>query len=439
MKVVIVGGVAAGPKAASKIIRLNPEADVTIVEKDKFLSYAGCGLPYYISGEVKEQKELMCTPVGVVRDPVFFRKVKNVHVLTETAAKEIDRTGKRLRVQKLTDQQEQWLDYDKLVLATGADPIMPPLPGHDLENIFTLHGVHDAEAIKALLAEDKAWDVVIIGGGLIGIEITEALTHKGCRVTIVEKFPQIFRMLDWEMAKLVALHMETKGVKILTGTEVKAFKGQNKVKEVVTDKSTLPADVVIMSVGVRPQVQLAQAAGLDIGAWKAIKVNAQMQTSDPDIYAAGDCVECLDRITGKACYMPMGSTANKQGRVAANNICGHADAFPGVLGSTICKVFDYAVARTGLTESAAKEMGKEVVSVMAPAPDRAHFMSDAKPLLLKLVVDKENRKLLGAQATGPGDADKRMDVAAMALMSGWTVDQLANADLCYAPRYAPAM
>jgi len=439
MKVVIVGGVAAGPKAASKIIRLMPEADVTIVEKDKYLSYAGCGLPYYVSGEVKEQKELMCTPVGAVRDPVFFQKVKNVHVMTETEAMEIDRKGKRLHIRSLADNQEKWLDYDKLVLATGSTPVMPPLAGHDLENIFTLHGVHDAEAIKSLLAEDKARDVVIIGGGLIGIETTEALTHRGCRVTIVEKFPQIFRMLDWEMAKLVAQHMETKGVKIVTDTEVKAFKGQGEVKEVVTDKGTLPADMVIMAVGVRPQIKLAQAAGLDIGEWKAIKVNAQMQTSDPDIYAAGDCVECIDRLTGKPCYMPMGSTANKHGRVAANNICGHADSFPGVLGSTICKVFDYAVARTGLTESAAKEMGKEVVTVMAPAPDKAHFMSNAKPLLLKLVVDKENRKLLGAQATGPGDADKRMDVMAMALMSGWTVDQLANADLCYAPPYAPAM
>ncbi|MCK5241242.1 FAD-dependent oxidoreductase [bacterium] len=439
MKVIIIGGVAAGPKAAAKIIRLIPDAEVTIIEKDKYLSYAGCGLPYYVSGEVKEQKELMCTSVGVVRDSIFFQKVKNVHVLTETEAVKIDRKEKRVLIKILANKHEKWLDYDKLVLATGAEPIMPPLPGVDLENIFALHGVHDAEGIKTLLADEHAKDMVIVGGGLIGVEITEALVHKGCRVTIVEKMPQIFSMLDWEIAKLVAEHMESHGVKILTNTEVKSFKGEQQVKEVITDKGTLKADLVIMSIGVRPQIKLAKDAGLEIGELKAIKVNEKMQTSDPDIYAAGDCVECVDRVTGKSCYMPMGSTANKHGRVAANNICGHEDKFPGVLGSTVCKVFNFTVGRTGLTESMAGKQGYAVEVVMAPAPDKAHFMSDAKPLLLKLVVDKKNRQLLGAQATGPGDVDKRIDIAAMALVNKMTVDQLANMDLCYAPPYSPAM
>jgi NADPH-dependent 2,4-dienoyl-CoA reductase/sulfur reductase-like enzyme/rhodanese-related sulfurtransferase len=439
MKVVIIGGVAAGPKAASKIIRLMPDADVTIVEKDKYLSYAGCGLPYYVSGEVKEQKELMCTPVGVVRDPVFFQKVKNVHVLTETEAIKIDRKEKRVLIKTLADKQEKWLDYDKLVLATGAEPVVPPFPGKDLENIFTLHGVNDAEGVKTLLADEHAKDVVIVGGGLIGVEVTEALVHKGCRVTIVEKMPQIFGMLDWEMAALVAQHMGTHGVKILTNTEVKSFAGKGKVMEVVTDQGIIPTDMVIIAIGVRPQVQLALAAKLEIGETKAIKVNTKMQTSDPDIYAAGDCVEGIDRVTGKPCYMPMGSTANKHGRVAANNICGHEDEFLGVLGSTVCKVFGYTVGRTGLTEAMAIKAGYDVEIILAPAPDKAHFMSNAKPLLLKLVVDKKNRQLLGAQATGPGDVDKRIDVAAMALVNKMTVDQLANMDLCYAPPYSPAM
>lgn len=439
MKVVIIGGVAAGPKAASKIIRLNPEADVTIIEKDKYLSYAGCGLPYYVSGEVKEQKELMCTPVGVVRDPVFFQKVKNVHVLTETEALEVDRPGKRVRIRRNSDGEESWREYDKLILATGSLPLVPPLPGKELKNVFTLHGVQDADGIKAVLAKEKARDVVIVGGGLIGVEMTEALVKKGCRVTIVEMFPQIFRMLDWEMAQLVAQHLESKGVKILTSTKVEAFTGKDQVKEVVTDQGTLPADMVILSVGVRPQVQLAKAAGLDIGATGAIKVDVYQATSDPDIYAAGDCVECRDLATRKVCYMPMGSTANKQARVAANNICGVRDTFPGVLGSTICKVFDYAVARTGLTEATAREMNYKVVTASAPGPDRAHFMPEAKSLFLKIVVDTKTRRLLGVQATGPGDADKRLDVAVTALTARMTVDQIANLDLCYAPPYSPAM
>ena len=438
MKVVIVGGVAAGPKVASKIIRLMPNAEVTIVEKGELLSYAGCGLPYYISGVVKEQAELMSTPVGVARDPVFFQKVKNVHVSNRTEATKIDRAAKRVRIRNVGGD-ESWLDYDKLVLATGATPVIPRIGGADLGNIFTLHGVHDAEGIKSVLAEEKAHDVVIVGGGLIGVEVTEALAEKGCRVTIVEMLPQVLSMLDWEMARLVAQHMESHGVKVLTDTKVERFEGDGKVASVVADKSSLPADMVILAIGVRPNVKLAQDAGLEIGSTGAIKVDERMQTSDPDIYAAGDCVESIDLVTGRACYIPLGSTANKQGRVAAVNICGGDDTFPGVLGSTVCKVFDHCVARTGLTEAGARQGGYDVTVALAPAPDKAHFMPAAKPLLLKLVVDSKTRRLLGAESVGPGAGDKRIDVAAMAITAGMTVDQLANADLCYAPPYSPAM
>jgi len=438
-KIVIIGGVAAGPKTASKVIRLMPDAEVTVVEKGKLLSYAGCGLPYYVSGVVKEQKELLATPVGVVRDPVFFRKVKNVHVLNETEALEIDRPGKRVRVRALTDGKESWLDYDKLVLATGGTPVVPPIPHVDLEGIFSLHGVHDAEGIRAVLAQGKAKDVVIVGGGLIGVETTEALVEAGCRVTIVEMLPQVLNVLDWHMARLVEKHMESHGVKVLTGSRVLSFQGEGQVSAVVTEQGTLPADMVVLAVGVRPNVTLARSAGLEIGSTGAIKVDDHMRTSDPDVYAAGDCVESVDLVTGRPCFIPLGSTANKQGRVAAMNICGGDDVFPGVLGSTVCKVFDYCVARTGLTETAARQLGYEVTTAMAPGPDRAHYMPDAASLLLKLIVDGKTRRLLGAQAVGPGAGDKRIDVAAMAITAGMTVDQLANADFCYAPPYAPAM
>jgi len=438
-RVVIVGGVAAGPKVASKIMRLRPEADVTIVEKGELLSYAGCGLPYYISGVVKEQKELMCTPVGTVRDPVFFHNVKNFRALNQTEALAVDRPNKRVRVRSVLDGEDTWLEYDKLVLAIGATPVVPPIPGVKLANVFTLHGVHDAEGIRAALAGGKARDVTVVGGGLIGVEATEALAEHGCRVTIVEMLPQILRILDWEMAKLVERHLESHGVRVLTGNRVMSFEGDGQVERVVTENGTFPADLVVLAIGVRPNVELARQAALEIGKTGGIKVNDHMQTSDPDIYAAGDCVEMHDMLTGRPAYVPLGSTANKQGRVAAVNICGGDERFPGVIGSTVCKVFDYCVARTGLTEEAARELGHEVVTALAPAPDKAHFMPTAKPLFLKLVVDAKTRRLLGAQATGPGDGSKRIDVAAMALMAGMTVDQLANADLCYAPPFAPAM
>jgi len=439
LKVVIVGGVAAGPKVASKIIRSRPDTEVTVIERGRFLSYAGCGLPYYVSGMVHSQRELMSTAAGAVRDPIFFQKVKNVHVHNETEAIEIDRENKRILVRNFLTSEDAWLDYDKLVLATGATPVKPPLPGIDLPNVFTLHGVHDAEGIRSMLSEGKARDVVIVGGGLIGVEATEALVESGCRVSVVEMMPQVLGMLDWEMAKLVEKHMEANGVRVLTDTRVTAIEGEEWSTRVTTATGKLSADMVIMAVGVQPSVGLARAAGLEIGETGAIKVDEYMCTSDPDIYAAGDCVECRDMLTGRAIYMPLGSTANKQGRVAAVNICGGREEFRGILGSTICKVFEYCVGRTGLTESSARALGYDAVAVLAPAPDKAHFMPDAQPLMLKLVVDAATRKVLGAQVTGPGDGAKRVDVAAMAITAGMTVDQLANADLCYAPPYSPAM
>jgi NADPH-dependent 2,4-dienoyl-CoA reductase/sulfur reductase-like enzyme/rhodanese-related sulfurtransferase len=444
VKVIIVGGVAAGPKAAAKIIRMKPDMDVTIIEKGLFLSYAGCGLPYYVSGEIKEQKELMETPAGVVRDAAFFLNVKNLKVQNQTEALEIDRQGKRIRVKSLTTGEESWLPYDKLVLATGASPVIPPIPGVDKKNVFTLHGVHDAEGIKRVLAEHKAKDVVIIGGGLIGVEATEALATHGCRVTVVEMLPQILNLLDWEIARLVENYMETNGVKVMTNTRALALESRSGTDGIMThvrtDKGDLPADIVILAIGVRPNTSLAQKAGLAIGEkTRAIQVDGHMCTSDPDIYAAGDCVECMDRLTGRPCYVPLGSTANKQGRVVAVNICGGHELFPGVVGSSICKVFDYCVARTGLTERAATSLGYELITAMVPGADKAHYMPKAKTLLMKIVADKKTERLLGVQVTGPGEGAKRIDVAATAITAGMTLDQLANLDLSYAPPYASAM
>ncbi len=439
IRVVVIGGVAAGPKVASRVIRLNPQAEVTLIEKGEFLSYAGCGLPYYVAGVVKEQKELMCTPLGVVRDPVFFHEIKNVKVRNRTEALAIDRKNKKITLKDLMTDSKEEIPYDELVLATGATPFVPPVEGINLGNVFTLHRIEDAEGIKKVLAEEKAKDVVIVGGGLIGLEMTEAIVSKGCRVTIVEKLPHILPILDEEMAMLLSRYLESKGVKVKTGTTLTGIKGREKAETVVTDKGEIPCDMVIMAIGVRPNSRLAKEAGLEIGKFGGICVNECMQTSDEHIYAAGDCVETKDLITGEPVFIPLGSTANKQGRVVANRICGQEDSFPGVIGSTVCKVFEYAVGRTGLTERQARAAGFECMTVLNPAPDRAHYYPDARLLMMKMVVDKKTRRLLGLQAIGPGEVDKRVDVAATAITAKMTVEDIAHLDLCYAPPYSPAM
>jgi NADPH-dependent 2,4-dienoyl-CoA reductase/sulfur reductase-like enzyme/rhodanese-related sulfurtransferase/two-component sensor histidine kinase len=454
MKVVIIGGIAAGPKVASKIIRLAPTTEVTIIEKSDILSCSGCGLPYYISGVVKQQTDLLSTPVKEVRDPVFFQNIKNIIVLNRTEALTIDRKNKRVKIKNTSNNNKSWINYDKLVLATGSVPKIPNIPGINLKNIFTIHDVHDAESIKSLLAAQKAKDVVIIGGGLIGVESTEALIARGCRVTIIEKQSQILTLFDKEMAKLVEHHMEENCVKILTNTEVKSFqcpdneesKSDYKISHsqqhkihVITNNGTIPADMVIIAAGVNPQTKLAIEAGIDIGSTDAIKVNKKMMTSDPNIYAAGDCAQCFGVVDYAECYLPLGSTANKEGRVAAINICGGDEEFPGITGSTACKVFDYCVARTGFSERSAINRGYDIIQTLTVGPDKEHFMPNVKTLMLKLIIDKKTRKILGAQSIGDSDGFNKIDIISTAISAGMTVDQLAGLDLCYAPSYSLAI
>jgi NADPH-dependent 2,4-dienoyl-CoA reductase/sulfur reductase-like enzyme/rhodanese-related sulfurtransferase len=439
MKVIVIGGVAAGPKVASRINRLNGDAEVTIIEKGEFLSYAGCGLPYYISGKVQTQEELRSTPVGTVRDSVFFSKVKNVRVKNHTEATRIDREKKEVEVRSLESGEKQILPYDKLVLATGARNIKPEIPGIHLKNVFGLKGIEDAEAIKAKLAQHKALDTVIVGGGLIGVEVAEAFAEMGCRVTIVEFQPQILSIMDPDMIQHVEQHFEANGVKIRTSTRVTAFEGDNEVRRVITDQGEIAADLVIMAVGVKPESRLAETAGIKLGKTGAIHVNSQMQTSDENIYAVGDCAEKRNLITGEPSYVPLGSTANKEGRVAANALMGMEDQFQGILGSAVCKVFQFTVARTGLSEKEARSAGYDAITTLCPSPDKPHFMPTAKLLLLKIIADSKTGKILGGQAAGPGAGDKRMDIIATAITGGLTLEQLSNLDLCYAPPYAPAL
>jgi len=439
LRVVVVGGVAAGMKAACKTMRLRPDADVTVIERDEILSYAGCGLPYYISGVVSKREDLYSTPIGVARDAAFFKNVKNVKVLNRTEALEIDRQQKLVRIQGLDGGGEESRPYDKLVLATGASPVRPPIEGIDQANIFTVKSVADSDRIKAVVEAGELRKAVVVGGGLIGVEMAECLADCALEVSIVEMLPRILPMIDDEMALLVEKHLDDQGIDVYAGKCVTAFKGDGKVQAVVCDDLELEADIVILAIGVRPEAKLAAEAGLELGPFKGIKVDDHMRTSDPDIYAAGDCVEVLNIISGQPGFVPLGSTANKQGRVAAINLCGGDEAFPGVVGSTVVKVCDIGVARTGLSEKEAAKAGFETVSIHVPAEDRAHYYPGAAGVLLKLVADSKTGRLLGVQAVGPGDVSKRVDSVVAALIAGLTVDHISKLDLCYAPPFSSAM
>jgi NADPH-dependent 2,4-dienoyl-CoA reductase/sulfur reductase-like enzyme/rhodanese-related sulfurtransferase len=452
-RVVVIGGVAAGPKTAARLRRLDPTAQITLIEKGHFISYAGCSLPYYIAGLVKEQKDLMATPAGVVRDPAYFEKSFDVKVLNRTEAVRIDRAAKRVEIRDVTGAR--WLDYDVLVLATGVKPVVPKLPGVGLPNVFTLHRIEDAEGIKAALGPTQCsakegdahyfehppshMNAVIIGGGLIGVEMAEALVQCGCRVTIVEMLPQILPMLDWEMARLVQNHLEAKGVRVLTTAAATGIEGKERAEAVAVGGERIPADLVLVAVGVRANGELAREAGLVIGPTGGIQVAPSMRTSDPAIYAVGDCTEDRHLVSGQPVFLSNGANANKKGRVAAANIAGRSEQFPGIVGSAICKAFDFTAARTGLTEMQARELGYDAEYCIVPGPDKVHHYPGAKSVILKLVADRRSRKLLGAQAVGPGECAKRIDVAATALVAGMTVDQVANLDLCYAPPFSPPM
>lgn len=440
-KLVVIGGVAAGPKAAARARRLDPSAEITIVEKDELLSYAGCGLPYYISGLVEDRRQLMATPIGVMRDPQFFAQVKNIKVLNRTLATAIDRAAREVEVQGVDTGEVSRLPYDKLIIATGADPLEPPIPGKDLENVWRLKQVEDADRFRAYLQTDCCPKVAIIGGGLIGMEMTEAVVECKGAVTIIEMLPHVLPMLDADVAYLLEKGMRDAGVTVATSARVERIEGDENgmARCVVTTKGTFDAELVLLSVGIRPNVELARQAGLLIGPSGGIHVNEYMQTSDPNIYAAGDCAEKSCDMRGTWCALPLGSVANKEGRVAGSNAVGHVDRFPGVLGATALKIFDWNVGRAGLSAEQAAELGIPVVTATVAAPDKPHYFPGNQPIILKLVAEKANRRLIGIEGVGLGDVMKRVDVAITAMTAHMTVDDVAQLDLAYAPPYSEAM
>jgi NADPH-dependent 2,4-dienoyl-CoA reductase/sulfur reductase-like enzyme/rhodanese-related sulfurtransferase len=430
--VLIVGGVAAGASAAARARRLSEAAEITLIERGPDVSFANCGLPYFIGGEIKQRDAL------AVQTPQSLKAMLNLDVRTSTEATAIDRVGKRVKVRSLASDTEEWLAYDKLVLAPGAVPLRPPLPGIDDPRIFTLRSLQDMDRIKAAAA--SAQRVTVIGAGFIGLEMAEQFVHLGKQVALVEMLDQILPPLDRPMTLLMEDELRLHGIELILGDGIESFSNEPALTCHLKSGRTVSADLVVLSIGVQPDTALARAAGLELGPRGHIRVNGFMQTSDPDIYAAGDAVEIKDFVSGESSAVPLGGPANRQGRLAADHIFHPEQTRPytGALGTAIVRAFDVAAGLTGWSEKRLRAANRPYRAVTVNDNHHASYYPGAKPLLLKLLWEPESARVLGAQATGFLGVDKRLDVLATAIAGGLTIDDLAQLELAYAPPFGSA-
>ncbi|MCX7822941.1 MAG: FAD-dependent oxidoreductase [Syntrophobacterales bacterium] len=442
-RVLIIGAVALGPKVACRLRRLDPVAEIILLDQNEYISYGGCGIPYFISGEVSDIKQLMSTSFHVVRSPQFFRDVKEVEVRTRTRAIDINRRKKEVIVIDLSRGVEESLPYDVLVIATGSKPKKLSVPGADLPGVMTLSNLHDAIAIRDRVSKGEVGSAVIIGAGPIGCEMAEALADLwGIETTVIELMPQILPgLLEPAMANIVKKHMEDHGVTVYTSETVTSIEQENGSYRVVTDKRTLKADLIITAVGVEPNGELARKAGLLVTPRGGIVVNKRLQTSDPSIYAGGDCIEIPHLVTGKLVHFPQGSLANRQGRVIGTNIAGGYAVFEGTVGSFAVKVFELGIASVGISLERAKCEGFDPVCAYVVQPDRAHFYPSQQLMYMALIVDRKTRRILGAQGIGKnGDAVVgRINVVASLIASKATIEVLSNMEMAYTPPFASAL
>jgi NADPH-dependent 2,4-dienoyl-CoA reductase/sulfur reductase-like enzyme/rhodanese-related sulfurtransferase len=444
-RVVIIGGVALGPKAACRLKRLEPAYDVTIIDQDEYISYGGCGIPYFISGDISDVQELMSTSFHMQRTPQFFSDAKDVKVRTGTRALSIDRANKTVRVKDLTTGIEEDLPYDRLVIAAGSVPNKPPIPGIDLPGVIAVSDLHSAIAVKDRISSGQVDRAVIVGAGPIGCEMAEALADLwGIDTHIVEMEGHVLPgILDHSLSEIVRNHLEEKGVHLHLGRRVVEIRENHEegCLEVMLPEGSIRAGLVIPAAGVRPNSELARSAGLLVAPSGAIVVNRNLRTSDPDIYAGGDCIEIPHLVTGKPVYFPQGSLANRQGRVIGTNLAGGSAKFEGTVGSFAIKVFDLAVASAGLSHQSALKNGFEAEPVIVVQSDRAHFYPGHDMIYLQLTVDRKTRRVLGAQAVGSnGDAVAgRIDAIAAVLPFKPTVEDISNLELAYSPPFASAL
>ena len=440
LKIVVIGGVACGPKAAAKAKRCDPNAQVSLIEIGEWISYGGCGLPYYLGATVKDLNDLMTTSWEAVRTPEFMKDTKDIDTLLGWEATKINRAEKTVEVKEVKTGEIKVLPYDKLVIATGADNFKPPMEGINATGVFGMKTPKDAVDMQNYIKTEGVSDVVVIGAGLIGMECAEAFINWGLNTTVIEMQGSIFpQVLDAEMGAVFQNYLEGEDLNFMLNTAVeKILVDENdKVIGVQTNKGTVDAQMVLVAVGVRPCVQLAVDAGLEVD--RGIVINSHCQTSDPDIYAGGDCVVTTNLVSGQRVYSPMGSTANRQGRVIGINITGGDATHEGVLQTAVCKMFDWSLGACGLSERVAKQLGYDTVTAIVPGPDITHFMPGKKLIMTRLVADRATGKILGVQIVGPGKVDKRIDTMAAAMTFGVTAKQLANIDLSYAPPLSSAM
>ena len=433
MKVVIVGGVAGGASAAARIRRLDESAEIIVFEKTGYISYANCGLPYYIGDVITDSSDL------TLQTPESFWTRFRILVKVNHEVTNIDVTQKTVTVKNLLTGTEWEEPYDKLLLSPGAKPVRPNLPGIDSEKIFSLRTVEDTFRIHDYLEKTKAQSAVIVGGGYIGIEVAENLKEKGLNVTIVQRPNQLMNTLDYDMASFVHSKLRAKGISLRLNSNVTSFRQDGeRIVTLLEDNSEIAADMVLLAIGVAPENSLAKQAGLKLGVKGSIVVNDRMETSVQDIYAVGDAIQVKHFVTEEDTVIALAGPANKQGRIAADNICGGDSHYQGSMGSTIIKIFDMTVAGTGLTEKVAKSMGIDCESVVLSPASHAGYYPGAKVMTMNVVFEKDTWKLLGAQIVGTEGVDKRLDVLATAMHAGMKANMLKDLDLAYAPPFSSA-
>lgn len=433
MKVLVLGGVAAGTKIAAKLMREDRANEVIVLNKGKNISYAGCGLPYYVGHVIENKEEL------IVNTPLKYEKLTGVKVLTEVEAINVEPEAKKVTAVDLKTQETKEYTYDKLVIAVGASPVKPPIEGCDLENVFFMRTPEDAIRLRETIDAGGIKKAVVVGAGYIGLEIAENLKTMGVRPFVLDMAPQILAPgFDKEMADYAEGKLSESGIPVVTGVAVTAIEGNGKVEKVVTSKKAYKADLVVLSAGIRPNTAFLKDTGLEM--FKGtILTNEYGETNLPDIYAAGDCAMVHNAITGKAAWSPMGSTANIAGRVIAQNMMGAKISYRGTLGTAVCKLPGINVGRTGLTEVQAKEEGFDPISVVTIVDEKAHYYPGAGLLAVKMIADRKTERLLGVQVVGDGAVDKVVDIAVTGIMLKGTLTQLSDLDFAYAPPFSTAI
>lgn len=432
-KIVIIGGVAIGAGAAAKARRMDESAEIIVVERGPYVSFANCGLPYYLGGVIKERGKLL------LHTPQSLKTRFNIDARVQQELVSIDRVKKTVRIHDLGTDREYDESYDKLILATGAKPIVPAVPGADSDGVFTLRDIPDVDEIQEWISSHDVRHAVVIGAGFIGLETAENLVHRGIQVTLVDKANQIMTPFDAEMTTPAVKELQRLGVNVLLGDGFTEFQNTDGVQAVVLESGRrVAADLFIMGLGVRPDTSVAKDAGLAIGSTGALMVNDYLQTSDPDIYSGGDLAEIIERVTGEHRWIPLAGAANKQARIIGTNVCGGAERFTGAQGTSIVRIGDVALAMTGISEKLAKRMGIDHFVSYTTSGHHAGFYPGAQDLTVKLMVHRPSGRVLGAEIVGQEGVDKRIDVIATAIAAKMTVEDLESLDLAYAPPFSSA-